>query len=223
METIDEDSARSGILEAVQSFTGQIEQIPPMYSALKVDGMKLVNAARKGVVVERKPRRVTIHSIDEITISDDLLQVQFTVCCSKGTYVRTLCEDIGKKLGVPACMEELERTRAAGLSVESAYTLAQVEALKQAGRLEECVIPTDEFLTTYPALVVTDDAIKKLIFGNYLYDVDFQDGGCPMPEDQYCRIYDRRGLFYALYRYDEKADCYKCVKMFRDPPQPRES
>lgn len=228
----DYDTACDRIRNVISSFVGEIRQIPPMFSALKVGGMKLVNAARKGVVVEREPRKVTIHSIDDVVISEDLLHVQFTVNCSKGTYVRTLCEDIGRALNVPACMEELERTEAAGLSLDTAVALDHVKELAAAGRLEECMIPTDRFLMVYPSLVVTDDAVKKLIYGNYLYGPDFmpeavaqgqqtQDSptqGQPVPADNgYVRVYDRRGLFYALYRYDEKADCYKCVKMFRDP------
>ena len=236
------DVACRRIRDVVRSFVGVISQVPPMYSALKVGGMKLVNAARKGVVVEREPRRVTIHAIEDLSVSEDLLHVQFTVRCSKGTYVRTLCEDIGRRLGVPACMEELERTQAAGLSLDTSVTLSQVEELAAAGRLEECVIPTDAFLMVYPSLTVTDEAVKKLIYGNYLYAQDFADqtegsaeakphviteakttaipAGKTVEETDRCfRIYDRQGSFYALYRYDERADCYKCVKMFRDPEE----
>lgn len=235
----DEVALHQKIVAALQSFTGEISQIPPMFSALKVDGMKLVNAARKGVVVERQPRTVTIHAIEDIAISEDLMQVDFTVTCSKGTYVRTLCEDAGKKLGVPACMESLQRTRAAGLSIDSAVTIEQVKELFEAGRQSECIIPTDRFLMVYPPLIVTEEAIKKLIYGNYLYDTDFTDilpdtsvlestktdlgqnaAAAFRPEgdsEAIFRIYDRKGIFYALYRYDRKADCYKCVKMFQDP------
>lgn len=229
------ETAQDRIRAALQSFVGEISQIPPMYSALKVDGMKLVNAARKGVVVERKPRKVTIHSIDDVQVSGDLLHVDFTVQCSKGTYVRTLCEDVGRKLGVPACMESLERLQAAGLTLEDAVTLDRVKELADEGRLQECVIPVDAFLAVYPSLTVCDEAVKKLIYGNYLYRADFLDNGKdPLSADgksremisgktnetggeNIFRIYDRQGLFYALYRYDPKADCCKCVKMFRDP------
>ena len=210
------------IRKAIASFVGEISQIPPMFSALKVGGMKLVNAARKGVVVEREPRKVTIHSIDEVKISEDLLHVQFTVNCSKGTYVRTLCEDIGRALGVPACMEELERTQAAGLTLDTAVTLDHLKELAAAGRLDECMIPTDQFLTDYPSLTVTDEAVKRLIYGNYLYETDLVTDTKADPlqapvDNHYYRIYDRKGLFYALYRHDAKDGCYKCVKMFRDP------
>ena len=211
------DRSCSKILDAIGSFVGEISQVPPMFSALKVGGMKLVNAARKGVVVEREPRKVTIHSIEDVQISEDLLHVQFTVRCSKGTYVRTLCEDIGRRLGVPACMEELERTQAAGLSLDTAVTLEQVKELAAAGRLQECVISTDAFLMVYPSLTVTDEAVKKLIYGNYLYDTDIAEGAADDPDTHCFRICDRQGRFYALYRYDKRADCYKCVKMFRDP------
>ena len=206
------------VREAVLSFVGEISQVPPMYSALKVDGMKLVNAARKGVTVERKPRKVTIYSIRDIVISPDLLEASFEVHCSKGTYIRTLCEDIGKVLGVPSCMEQLERTYAAGLGLSDAVSLDQVKRFAEENRLEELLIPADRFLAVYPSLCVREQGVRKLHYGNYLYQDDLA-GPESLTRDQIYRIYDENGLFYALYRYDGKEDCLKCIKMFVDTIQ----
>ena len=210
------DEAR--IRETILSFVGEIDQIPPMYSALKVDGMKLVNAARKGVVIDRKSRKVTIYSIDQIQISEDLLEVSFEVYCSKGTYVRTLCEDIGTRLGVPACMQELERTCAAGLELKDAVTLDQAARYAEEGRISEIIIPADRFLTVYPSLTVNQDGIRKLIYGNVLYKSDLTER-IYLIKDQIYRIYDEEGTFYALYRYETRGNCLKCVKMFVDTLQ----
>ena len=216
---ITDGDAKKLIEETIMSFTGETEQIPPMFSALKIDGMKLVNAARKGVEVERQPRKVTIYSIEDISIADNLLSAGFTVSCSKGTYIRTLCEDIGRKIGVPACMASLERTKAAGLDISTAVTLEEAEKACAEGRLEAMIMPPDRFLLEYPAVTVTDDAVNRLIYGNYLYgkdiDPDEYDRVRPFDRDGCIfRIYDRQGQFYALYRSDKKAGCIKCVKMF---------
>ena len=209
----------SFISDTIRSFTGETEQIPPMFSALKIDGMKLVNAARKGVEVERQPRKVMIYSIEDIEVDESLLSAGFTVCCSKGTYVRTLCEDIGKKIGIPACMASLERTKAAGLDISTAVTLEDVEQAGEKGKLEELIIPADRFLSEYISVTVTDDAVNRLIYGNYLFrkdiDPDEYDKIKPFDHDgRIFRVYDRKGQFYALYRADKKAGCIKCVKMF---------
>ena len=209
------EEALRRVTEAAAAFTGEIWQIPPMYSALKVDGMKLVNAARRGVTVERKARKVTVHSISQIRVSEDLLHAEFTVHCSKGTYVRTLCEDLGEWLGIPACMEELERTQAAGLDLDSAITLQQAEQYAREGTLEDHLIPTDRFLTEHPSLTVRDEAVRKLIYGNVLEKQEFEDPPY-LEQDRIYRVYDWAGEFYALYRYERRGNCLKCVKMFMD-------
>ena len=128
--------------ETVRSFIGGYDQLPPMYSAKKVNGKKLVDLARKGVEVERKPRFVNIMDIDIEKI--ELPRVTMTVTCSKGTYIRTLCHDIGQKLGCGAAMESLVRTRVGRFRIEDAVTLEQLEKFRDEDRLEEVVI-TDIF------------------------------------------------------------------------------
>lgn len=221
-EVISSKINESLVLEAFEHFKGEIEQIPPMYSAVKVGGVKLVDAARRGRVIKRNPRKVTVYGYSDIEISMDRLEVSFTVDCSKGTYIRTLCEDIGAFLNVPACLKELERTRAAGLGKETAITLDQVKSLIENGTLSDYLIPTDRFLLEYPYLIVKDDAVKRLIYGNYLYRDDFFDCMNETPggeagrfgSEGVFRIYDCSGQFYALYRYDSVDICCKCEKMF---------
>ena len=205
--------SREAFETAILSFVGEIEQLPPMYSAVKVDGVKLVDAARKGREIERAPRTVKIIAITDISIGSRLDRATFTVRCSKGTYIRTLCEDIGKALGVPACMGDLERTESSGLGIDTAITLAQAEELAKDGKLEKYIIPTDHFLTRYPALTVRDWAVRRLAQGNQMNPPDFVKGQRLGEKGKY-RLYDEKGTFYALYYYDRKAGCYKCEKMF---------
>ena len=206
------------IIRTIQSFTGTIEQMPPMYSAVKVNGVKLVDAARKGKIIERKARKVSIYGFDQISVTgfddpDALVKAFFTVNCSKGTYIRTLCEDIGAKLGIPACMESLERTRTSGLDLSTALTVKEAEALMEKGRLEEQIIPTDAFLQKYPEITVCEEAVKKLIYGNWLKPEEFVSPE-PAKDKETFRVYDEKGNFYALYRYSQKDNYYKCEKMF---------
>ncbi|MCF0228748.1 MAG: tRNA pseudouridine(55) synthase TruB [Parasporobacterium sp.] len=214
------DTFEELITDSILSFVGDIQQIPPMYSALKVGGMKLVNAARKGVEVERKPRTVTIRSITDISVDMASLTASFTVECSKGTYIRTLCEDIGKMLSIPACMLSLERTRAAGMDISTAVTLDQAAEYAAEGTLEAHLTPADRFLEEYDALTVCEESVRKLIYGNYLFYSDMcrlsADVMKSAAEGQIFRLYDEKGEFYALYNYDRKLKCVKCVKMFRD-------
>jgi len=193
-------------------------QVPPMYSALKVGGMKLVNAARKGIEVKRTPRKVRIYSIDGINISPDLTLAEFEVKCSKGTYIRTLCQDAGEKLGIPACMYSLERTCAAGLGLDTAITLDQARSYAQQGILEKYVIPADSFLKIYPEIIIRDDMKKKVLYGNYFRKTDIlnSSGEEDTVPGQTYRVYSSEGVFYALYQYDAKKKCFVCIKMFID-------
>ena len=216
-ETIIESMKRV-IIDAILSFEGEIMQLPPMYSALKVDGVKLVNAARKGVEIAREKRAVTIYKIYDISVSDDMIFADFTVHCSKGTYVRTLCEDIGRRLNIPACMYSLERICASGLDLSTAITLDQAAEYAAAGTLEDHMIPADTFLDIYDRAVVKKDSVRKLVYGNYMYRDDITDVAFmnTAADGQIYRIYDEAGEFYALYKYSGRDNCLKCVKMFRD-------
>lgn len=149
---------------ALSHFTGEIMQIPPMYSAIKVNGKRLYEIARKGGEVERAARSVSIYGIDLVGRSgeDYLLDVR----CSKGTYIRTLCNDIGEALQCGGCMSSLRRTEAGGFSVDKAVTIGEVQRLADEGRAEELLLPTDSMFSDLPALTVNVAQEKKIRCGN---------------------------------------------------------
>lgn len=227
LETMEEKEVKERlseekIREAFSAFTGRIEQLPPMYSAVKVAGVKLVDAARKGREIDRKSRPVTIHSFEDICVTGlsepgEPVRTAFTVNCSKGTYVRTLCEDMGAFLQVPACLESLERTRTGGMELSGAHTLKEIEEAKEKGTLEDLIVPTDRFLLQHPKIIVKDSAVRKLVFGNYLPENEIAEAPAGKKAGLY-RVYDTKGTFYAIYRYDPRAGVYKCDKMFVDEP-----
>lgn len=198
--------------EAVMSFVGDYDQLPPMYSALKVGGQKLVDLARRGIEVERQTRRVRIYAIQIEEIS--LPRVIMTVDCSKGTYIRTLCHDIGEKLGCGGCMEALLRTRSGQFQLSGALRLSALEALSAAGVSEQWLIPTDRCLDEYPVVRVLPEADRLLHNGNPV-----PAELCALPETgaitvgSCCRIYDSGGVFTGLYRLNKSA-VYRPEKMF---------
>ncbi|HHC72834.1 MAG TPA: tRNA pseudouridine(55) synthase TruB [Thiotrichales bacterium] len=149
--------------EALARFRGEIEQIPPMYSALKHEGERLYNLARKGVEVKREPRRVTIHALELIAMGDDWLELE--VHCSKGTYVRTLAEDIGEALGCGAHVSELRRTQVGPYDDPDAMvTMEQVEAATEEGfaALDALLLPIESALAHWPAVTLNEDSAYYL-------------------------------------------------------------
>ncbi|WP_159884310.1 tRNA pseudouridine(55) synthase TruB [Paenibacillus puerhi] len=158
-ETVKERIAPEAAAEAVRRFVGQIEQVPPMYSAVKVEGKRLYELARQGIEIERKARSVTIYRIDvlETDWEGEYPKIRFRVLCSKGTYIRTLCADIGKALGVPAVMGELVRTSTGSLTQESCLTLEEVQELVSSGDLGSRLVPIEEALRHLPRVVLSDE------------------------------------------------------------------
>ena len=152
------------LLHALHSFEGSYDQIPPMYSALKVNGQKLCDLARKGIEVERKPRRVMIGEICVKEIS--FPRVKMEVVCSKGTYIRTLCHDIGEKLSCGGCMEKLVRTRSGRFSVSDAHRLYELQEAADRGEAGKYLIPVDECLMEYGAVRALKEADRFLLNGN---------------------------------------------------------
>ncbi len=151
------------ILEVLPKFTGHIQQIPPMHSALKRDGRPLYELARKGIEVERDARSVTIYAIDLLDFASDSLTIR--VACSKGTYIRVLAADIGAALGCGAHLSALRRTRVGELNLQGAVTLAELEALDEAGRVTH-LQPVDALLHTLPVLTVEGEAAERFRHGN---------------------------------------------------------
>jgi tRNA pseudouridine55 synthase len=176
-------------LAALENFRGEIQQIPPMYSALKVNGQKLYELARKGKEVERKPRTVTIHALECLEFSGDTARLRVT--CSKGTYIRTLCKDIGQALGCGGCMAALRRTAAGAYTIEEAVPLADlIEAADPGSYLR----PVDSMFAEHTAVTLTVNQEKRCRNGN-AFSVSMKDGTY--------RAYSQTGEFLMLAQVDD--------------------
>ena len=198
------------IEQAILSFVGDYEQIPPMYSALKVNGKKLYELAREGKVIERKARPVTIYQIDICEIDMEAKEVEFLVSCSKGTYIRTLCHDIGEKLGCGGCMKSLVRTKVSRFLIEDSITLGQIEELKKQEKLEEYILPP--VFAENAAIIMKENADRFVYNGNAFMEKNIQKKEAGN-EEQF-RVYDSKHTFVGIYCFDQKMDRYKPVKMF---------
>lgn len=202
------------VRSCIESFIGAYDQVPPMYSALKVNGKKLYELAREGKTVERKSRRVQIHGIRILEMN--LPHVRMEVDCSKGTYIRTLCHDIGEKLQVGGCMEELERTKVGRFLKEDAVTLDEVRQKMEQGEGAELFTPLDQIFAELPAVTVTDAKAWMSYNGNDLPErfllekEEWTDG-------QEVRVYDSRKNFIGLYQYRVPKKLFHIKKMFLDP------
>ncbi len=203
------------VREVILGFIGDYAQIPPMYSALKVDGKKLYELAREGREVERKARPVKIHSIEILEMA--LPVVKMRVACSKGTYIRTLCADIGDKLGCGGTMKSLARTRAGQFVLDDAITLSELERLRDEGRVREAVTPVAALFADCPALRVREEWAHLLENGNALRPRHVGEAGgrrLPCENGQRVRMYRGDGSFAGLYAYDTEKEQYLPVKMF---------
>lgn len=203
--------SKEAVLEAVKSFEGDIMQIPPMYSALKVDGQKLCDLARKGVSVERQARPITIHSISAEP-TDSATDYLLSVSCSSGTYIRTLCADIGKKLGCGGVMATLRRDRAGLFSLESSHTLEEIEALDTDARLL-LFSPTESLFADLPAVKLAPFYEKLSRSGCEIYQKKI---GTNLDIGSRARLCSQDGDFYALgeVREYENGSAIKSIKMF---------
>jgi len=206
--SVSEDQVR----EAIMGFVGDYDQIPPMYSALKVNGKKLYELAREGVEIERQPRRLHIYDITIEEIS--LPRVRMSVSCSKGTYIRTLCHDIGHKLGTGGCMEKLLRTKVGRFLIVDSLKLNEIEELRDQDGLERCIIPIDEMFTDYPAVTVSEEFNKLLYNGNAFLEEHILKREGTEGADRTIRVYDEEASFIGVYKFDEEKSQYRPVKMF---------
>ena len=206
---IDNDAA----LQCIGEFVGDYLQVPPMYSALKVNGKKLYELARQGIEVERKARPVVIHEINVIEM--DLPRIRMEVHCSKGTYIRTLCHDIGEKLGCGACMEELIRTKVSRFELKDSITLDEVRDLKNAGKLEEYLVPIDDMFDMYEAVTLKDEFVAFAYNGN-LFKPKHLHEKIELSNGKQVRAYDEAGRFIAIYEYQEDDHFFHIKKMFLD-------
>lgn len=200
------------VREAVMSFLGSYDQIPPMYSALKVNGKKLYELARAGVEVERKPRRVEILSIDILEIA--LPRVRFSVHCSKGTYIRTLCRDIGEKLGCGGCMESLIRTRVSNFTIEESLKLSEIEELVAKDCFWDKVQTVEACFLQYPICKAKPEADRFLYNGNQIFAHQGVLENATLDLVDVVRMHDSKDTFIGLFSFDKKNKSWKPKKMF---------
>jgi len=207
LESISEPQVR----DAIMSFEGHYEQIPPMYSALKVNGKRLYELARVGIEIERKARSIELYSIiiSDICLQNETPEITMEVSCSKGTYIRTLCHDIGEKLGVGATMKTLVRTQVDRFLLQDALYLSQVEQLLDAGSLEQYIIPIDKMFHTYSEAILHEKWDKILHNGNCI-PLDATD--VAIEQGEHLRIYDSENHFIGI--YEKTSACFKPVKIF---------
>lgn len=209
------------ITNIMSTFVGKQEQIPPMYSALKVNGKRMYELAREGKEVERRPRPIEIYEL--AVIETALPLVRFRVSCSKGTYIRTLCHDIGQQVGCGACMESLKRTRVGCFEAQDARTLAEIERLRDEGRIDEALVPVEAMFGAYPAVTVSDVFRKAIDNGNSITEDMIlrreEEPQAQHNQENRVRIYNEDGVFYGIYAYEQKERRYKPEKMFLDREQ----
>ena len=192
LETRPVTASRAEVEAAMARFLGPIQQIPPMYSAIKINGQKLYELARRGQEVARRPRSITIHALE--LLEGEGADWTVRVRCSKGTYVRTLCHDLGRALGCGGCMSSLRRTRAGSFTLAQAVTMQQVLDFAAGQDPQQLLMPADAVFAAHPPLIVTLGQAAKLKNGAQVKDWQFQPGTY--------RVYAEDGEFLLLGRVE---------------------
>jgi tRNA pseudouridine55 synthase len=197
---------------ACEQFIGNIKQVPPMYSALKVNGQKLVDLARRGIEIERQAREITIFSIIPETIDEKEGLYRIEVDCSKGTYIRTLCADIGKRLGCGATMTELQRTKSGDFELKNAYTIDELEKMSKEER-ESLLLPPEELFLEAPSVSFSEFYTRLFKSGCEIYQKKI---GTHFDVGTFLRVYEN-GEFLALAEVREFEDgtAIKSIKFFK--------
>lgn len=205
---------RDAVTQSLQAFRGNISQVPPMYSALKKDGVRLYDLARQGVEVEREARQVTIYELTLTAFDEEKQEGTLTVFCSKGTYIRTLIDDIGKALGTGAVMTALRRTMACGYSIDDCITLDALRTLHEQGQTDAALRSVESLFAEYPVLKISDAQAKR-----------FQNGGAlalertalrhqPDCDGKRYRVTTYNGAFIGLGEADTQRQLLKIIKSF---------
>ncbi|MFC3250597.1 tRNA pseudouridine(55) synthase TruB [Paenibacillus sepulcri] len=205
----------SEIRRTLASFVGEIMQVPPMYSAVRVEGKRLYELAREGHIIERQARPVTIYRLEllELELGMAHPRIRFSVQCSKGTYIRTLCVDIGKALGVPAVMAELTRTLSGGFTREHCLTMEEIQKLHAAGELESKLLPADSALSHLPSGSVNAATAQYAFQGKRIPLQNIQALQRIDDQSLVC-LYRDDGLFLGLFEADKDTGSLKAVKVF---------
>ena len=202
---------KSEFFDACRQFVGEIQQVPPMYSALKVNGEKLVDLARRGIEIEREARKITIHSLEPEVINEAEGLYRISVACSKGTYIRTLCKDIGERLGCGATMTELIRTESGTFNINDSYTIAELEEMDLEKRIS-LLTPVESLFTEAPAVTLPDFYAKLCRSGCEIYQSKIKTN---LALGTFVRICDKNGFFALGQVKDyEGGSAIKSLKLF---------
>lgn len=201
------------IREVIEKYMGEYEQVPPMYSALKVQGKKLYELAREGKEIERKSRKVHIYNLKILEIN--VPRVRFEVECSKGTYIRTLCQDIGEDLECGGTMEKLIRTQVGEFRSEESVTLKEVEDAIQRNEIAKMIWPIDRVFEEYPRIQITNEKIEELAYNGGRVGEKWIAQGENLEEGTRVRLYNKRDGFVGIYK--KKAKEFELVKLFYTP------
>ncbi|MDB5052040.1 MAG: truB [Bacilli bacterium] len=208
------DLSASIIVETINNFIGTIDQVPPMYSAVKVDGQRLYDLARQGQVVERKSRQVEIYNIEVMSMHLEIAhpQIKLRVKCSKGTYIRTLCTDIGQALGYPAVMSELVRTATGPIELAQCLTLTELAELAAKGTVASRMIATDQAISHLPAWKVSEQEAANALQGKAIQlTAAFHDIA---DDHQIVRLYSPMDSFLGIYRWNAVQNIITPEKVF---------
>ncbi|OGO14272.1 MAG: hypothetical protein A2Z02_02405, partial [Chloroflexi bacterium RBG_16_48_7] len=200
--------SRQALEEAINSFKGASDQIPPAYSAIKIGGRHSYNIARSGEAIQHKPRSINITGITLVDFSLPLVKIR--VDCSKGTYIRSLANDLGQKLGCGAYVKELVRTRCGVFTLENALTLDQMEEAFDRGDWQKYVQPLDYALSGWDKVVLDEKEPQRLLDG-LLVSI----GRKPAYEGEFIRGYNKEGVMVAILKYDEAEGLWRHEKFFQ--------
>lgn len=195
----DKKASLQEVQAAIAGMQGEQMQVPPMYSAVKVNGKRLYDLARKGVEVERKPRRITVHEAELLEFDEQTQTGTVRLLCSKGTYVRTLLHDMGERLGTYAVMSALQRTKSGSYTLAQSWTLEQIQCAADAGEIQSLLLPTDSLFAAYPAVTMDEYGCQRAQNGAFIPPEHVT--GMPMQAGTLCRVY-YQGEFWMLGRID---------------------
>lgn len=209
-DALDEETVRS----VMASFLGRQMQVPPMYSARKVRGKRLYELARQGITVEREARPVWFYDITVLEMK--LPRVRFQVTCSRGTYIRTLCADVGGKLGCGGCMEKLLRTQVGPFRIDDALKVGRLQELRDEGRLTDALIPIDRMYAGLAPARTNRGGDRFAHNGNTVAPAFFEERP---PKDDRIRLYDSEGKFVGIFRKTGKSGSYQPEQMYYDPEE----
>lgn len=214
LERVQTDVSEEEVLRAMESFRGDIMQVPPMYSAIKKNGQRLYDLARQGVEVEREARPVTVYRLSLVSFNIEKQSGVLEIECSKGTYVRSLIDDLGKKLGACAAMTSLRRTRACGFGLPDCVTLDALRELTESGRADEIIRPVESLFVTFPEIIVSDAQAKRFSNGGALDISRTRLRNDPPPDGAVLRVFDGEKRFLGLAKAEEKSGLLRIFKLF---------